>query len=336
MMKIYLTGGSGLLGSHFAEIATAEGASIVSLVRPTSNTTYLESLGVTLSIGNLRDVASLASGMKDCDAVVHSASPLGGWGSLQLYEENTVSGIRNVISAMEASSVKTLVHISTISVHGLDPIQGKPVSEANEFGSQFLPYDHYGQAKVKAEKLVKEAHEAGRIQATVLRPGWMYGPRDNNSYGRLADMMREGMAIKVGKGENQVSLVYAGNVARAIWIALVQESPDYRVYLCAKDGKATQNDYFASIARAINTTRGPVSFPKSFLLALGTLQEFLSVLSGYKIHVPISRYVIHLLGSDWSFDQSRIERDLGYFPQVTYEQGFTTTEEWYRGSRSTK
>ena len=81
-MKIYLTGGSGLLGSHFAEIATAEGASIVSLVRPTSNTTYLESLGVTLSIGNLRDVASLASGMKDCDAVVHSASPLGGWGSL--------------------------------------------------------------------------------------------------------------------------------------------------------------------------------------------------------------------------------------------------------------
>ncbi|MFC2054622.1 NAD-dependent epimerase/dehydratase family protein [Chloroflexota bacterium] len=335
-MRIFLTGGTGLLGSHVAEIATAEGASVVSLVRPTSNTAYLESLGVALCIGNIRDVASLASGMKDCNAVVHTASPIGGLVSKILYEENTINGTSNIIAAMEASSVKTLVHISTISVHGLDPIQGKPVSEANGFGSQFLPYDYYGPAKVKAEKMVKEAHEEGRIQATVLRPGWIYGPRDNNSYGRLADMMRRGMVIKVGSGENQISLVYAGNVARAIWIALDKESPDYRVYLCANDGKATQNDYFESVARATNKMRGLISFPKSFLLALGALQEFLSFLSGYRIPVLLSRYVVHLLGSDWSFDQSRIERDLGYSPQVGYGQGFETIEEWYRESRSIK
>ena len=333
-MRIYLTGGSGLLGSHFSQVATAEGASVVSLVRPTSNTTYLESLGVALSRGNLLDMTSLASGMKDCDAVVHAASPLGGWGSPKLYEENTFNATRNVIAAMEASSVKTLIHISTVSVHGLDPIQGKPVSEANGFGSQFLPYDHYSPAKVNAEKIVKEAHETGRIRATVLEPGWMYGPRDNNSYGRLADMMRRGIAIKVGSGGNQIPLVYAGNVARAIWMALVKESPEYRVYLCANDGKVTQNDYYESIARATNTTRRPISLSKDFLLALGRLQEFLSVLFGYKIPVLLSRYVIHLIGSDWTFDQSRIERDLGYSPQVSYEQGFATTEEWYRASRS--
>lgn len=336
MMRIYLTGGTGLLGSHFAELATAEGASIVSLVRPTSNTAYLDSLGVALSTGDIRNVASLASGMKDCDAVVHAASPIGGWGSPELYEENTVNGLKNVIAAMEATSVKTLVHISTISVHGLDPLQGKPVSEVNGFGHQFLPYDYYGPAKVKAEKIVKEAHEAGRIQATVLRPGWMYGPRDINGYGRLADMMRRGMAIKVGNGENRIALVYAGNVARAIWLALVKESLDYRVFLCAYDGKVKQNDYFESLARATNAMRGPISLPKGFLLALGTLIEPLSVLSGYRIPVLLSRYVVHLLGSDWSFDQSCIERDLGYSPQVRYQQGFATTEEWYRESRSIK
>jgi len=335
-MRIYLTGGSGLLGSHLGQVARAEGASVVSLVRPTSNTAYLESLGVALSTGNLRDVASLTSGMKDCDAVVHAASPLGGWGSPKLYEENTINGTSNVIAAMEASSVKTLIHISTISVHGLDPIQGKPVSERNGFGSEFLPYDHYGPAKVKVETIIQEAHEAGRIQATILRIGWMYGPRDNNSYGRLADMMRRGIAIKVGNGDNQVSLVYAGNVARAIWMALVKYSPDYRVYLYANDGKATQNDYFESIARATYTLRGPISLPKSFLLALGSVQEFLSVSFGYRIPVLLSRFVVHLLGSEYSFDQSCIERDLGYSPQVSYEQGFAATEEWYRESRSIK
>ena len=335
-MRIYLTGGSGLLGSHFAQLATAEGASVVSLVRNTSDTAYLKSLGVALSIGNLQDAGSLASGMKGCDAVVHTASPTGGWGAPKLYEENIINGTRNVIAAMEASAVKTLIHISTISVHGLDPIHGKPVSEANGFGSQFLPYDLYSRAKVKAEEIVREAHEAGKIQATVIRPGWMYGPRDNYSYGRLADMMRKGIAIKIGNGENQIPLVYAGNVARAIWLALVKKSPDYRVYLCIKDGKATINDFYESIARVTNIVRGPISLPKNFLLALAALHEFLSVLSGYRIPVLLSRYIVHSLGSDWSFDQSLIEKDLGYSPQVSYKQGFANTEEWYSVSRTIK
>lgn len=333
-MKIYLTGGTGLLGSHFAEMAITQGAQVVALVKRTSNTAHLDSLGVTLSTGNLLDGASLAAGMQGCDAVVHAASPIGGWGKPALYDQNTVQGTRNVIAAMQATGVKTLIYISTISVHGLDPIQGKPIGEADGFGSRFLPYDHYGRAKVEAEKSIVQAHAAGRIQATTLRPGWMYGPRDRNSYGKLADMMSRGLGIKVGNGQNRIPLVYAGNVARAIWEALVKPSPDYRVYLCASDGKVTQSEYFASIVRATGATRGPISLPRGFLLALGTVQELLSVAFGYKIPVLLSRYVIHLLGSDWHFDQSHLESDLAYFPRVNYAQGFAATEEWYRASRS--
>jgi nucleoside-diphosphate-sugar epimerase len=335
MMKIYLTGGTGLLGSHFADLAIAAGARVISLVRSTSNVAFLKNSGCTLSTGDLNNIESLASGMKGCDAVVHSASPIGGWGSPQLYEENTVNGTRNVIAAMEKSSIKTLVHISTVSVHGLDASQNKPVSEANGFGRKFLPYDHYGKAKVKAEQIVKEAHDSGRIQATVLRPGWMFGPRDKN-YCKLADMMKWGMAIKIGNGENRLSLVYVVNVANAIWQSLANKSSDYRVYIYAYDGKATQNDYFKSLSRAINTNRGPISLPKNFLISLGTFLEHISIMSGYKIPVLLSRYVVHLLGSDWNFDQSRIEKDLGPFPRVSCEQGFAATEEWYSVLRSIK
>lgn len=334
-MKIFLTGGTGLLGSYFAETAIREGARVVALVRSNSNTAYLNSLGATLSPGSLQDVTSLASGMKGCDVVVHSASPLGGWGKPQLYQEVTVDGTRNVLAAMEASAVRTLIYISTGSVHGLDPTQGKSISEADGFGSHFLPYDHYGRAKVEAEKLVAEAHRAGKIRATTLRPGWITGPRDNNSYGRLADMMRRGIAVKVGNGENRIPLVYAGNVAWAIWTALVRQSPDYRVYLCASDGRATQNDYFESLARATHARRGPISLSKDVLLALGALLERSSVMAGYRVPVLLSRYVVHLMGSDWSFDQSLIERDLGYTPQVSLPQAFAATEQWYRKSRST-
>jgi hypothetical protein len=106
------------------------------------------------------------------------------------------------------------------------------------------------------------------------------------------------------------------------------------VYLYAYDGKATQNDYFKSLSRSTNASRGPISLPKNFLISLGTLLEHISIISGYKIPVILSRYVVHLLGSDWSFDQSLIEKNLGHFPRVSYEQGFAATEEYYRQSRS--
>jgi nucleoside-diphosphate-sugar epimerase len=341
MMKIFLTGGTGLLGSHFAELALTKGADIISLVRPTSNTAHLKSLGVTLIKGNLRDVKSLILGMKDCDAVVHAASPTGFLEPTKLYEEDIVGGTKNVITAMEANSVKNLVYISTLAVHGIDPIKGKPISEADGFGKhffpgkQFLPYSYYSRAKIKAEKIVKEAHEVGKIQATVLRPGWLYGPRDNHRYGRLADAMRQGKIIKVGNGKNRLPLVHVGNVAKAIWLALIKKAPEYRVYLCVYDGKITQNEFFESLVRAANTKRRPISLPKSFFLFTNVLQELVSIILEYRINVLPPHYLI-AFGYDWNFDQSHIERDLGYSPEINYEKGFAMTEEWYQQSHSIK
>jgi nucleoside-diphosphate-sugar epimerase len=334
MMRVFLTGGTGFLGSHFAELAVAEGAEVVSLVRKTSITMHLDSLGVTLCMGDLRNVESLALGIKGCDAVIHAASPIGFWGKPELFEEITVRGTRNVIEAMKSNSVKTLIHISTISVHGLDPIEGKYVSETDGFGSKFLPYDHYGKAKVEAEKIIKEAHAAGQIQATVLRPGIIYGPRDNTVYGMFADMIKKGVAFKFGNGENRIPLVFVGNVARAIWLSLVTASPSYRVYLYASDGIATQNDYYKSLTRATHPSQKPIPIPKGLLLILATFQENLSALSGYRIPGFLTRYAIYLFGSDWHFDQSCIEKELAFTPEVNYEKGFALTEEWYREARS--
>jgi nucleoside-diphosphate-sugar epimerase len=332
-VKIFLTGGTGLLGSTFVQVVIPKGANIVSLVRPASDTAYLESLGATLSIGDLRCVSSLVKGMTGCDVVVHVASPKGGWKRPEVYEENTVQGTRNIITAMKTGSVKTLIHVSTISIHGLDPIEGSPISEASGFGTRFLPYDHYGRAKVRAEKIVERARDSDHIRATILRAGWLYGPRDESSYGRLADRMRQGLLCRIGNGENRIPLAYAGNVARVLWRAIT-EFPEYSVYLYACDGEVTQNDYLESLGRATATFGKLISVPKGPLLVLAALQEHLAAMSGYRIPSPITRYFIHLFGSDWCFDQRRTAKELCGLPQVSYRKGFEATEAWYRNARS--
>jgi uncharacterized protein YbjT (DUF2867 family) len=74
-MKIFVTGGTGLLGSHFAKLATTEGAHVVALVRSNGNTAYLNSLGATLSPGSLQDVTSLASGMNASLPAIPAVTP---------------------------------------------------------------------------------------------------------------------------------------------------------------------------------------------------------------------------------------------------------------------
>lgn len=331
-MRIFLTGGTGFLGGHFAELAGAEGALVVALTRSSSRTERLEALGATLCRGDLAGRDALAAGMKGCDAVVHSASPIGGWGPPSLYRKVTVEGTRNIVEAMRIASVPTLVHISTISVHGLDPTKGAPVREDDFPGRELLRFDHYGASKVESERIVRAAHEQGSVKVTVIRPGLMYGPRDENGYGRIADLWRRSFPFRFGGGENRLCLTHVRSVSRAIWTALQKPSADYRVYICASDGRITQNHYLASMARGTGTRRKPVELPVSLLLPASAGLEYLSAVVGYRIPV-LPRFVVHLLGSDWQFDQRRVQAELGWAPEIGYEEGFADVEEWYRRTR---
>lgn len=336
-MKIFVTGGTGFLGGHFVQLAQKEGGEVVALVRPSSDCRALQAAHISLPVGDLADTPSLAQGMAGCEVVVHIASPKGGWKKPAIYQDLLIGGTQNILTAMKQSGVRRLVYLSTISVHGLDPLGGKPIREAHGFGQNLLPYDIYSHAKIEAEKNVQAAHRAGEIEATILRPGWVYGPRDNASYGRLADWMRRGLAMRIGNGRNRLPLVYVGNVAAFLWAAVVNAAPllpECRTYLYAYDGLATQNDYLASLSRATGSRRGILPLPKTALLAATTLLENLAVASGYRWRAFLTRYYVHLMGSDWAFDQTAMSQGLGFVPPMGYEQGFALTEAWYRQDRA--
>ena len=328
-MQIFVTGTTGFVGRYFAQAVVAQRAKLIALVRPTSDTTHLQRLGATLRVGDLQDEPSLTRGMQGCEAVVHIASPKGGWKQPGVYETLLLGGTQNVLQAMQHNNIKRLLYLSTVSVHGLDPLQSKPISEEDGFGHRFLPYDYYSKAKVIAERMVQEAHAAGHIKATVVRPGWVYGPYDKASYQRLADWMVKGIAVRIGSGRNRVPLVYAGNVADFMWAALMKETTNYQAYLYAYDGHATQNDYLASLMRATKTSRSPLYVPKRPLITAVTLLENLSRYANYRFRAALTRYYVHLVGSDWHFNQQKMVQQLGYQPTVGYEEGFAKTEAWY-------
>src|SRR5436853_563338 len=70
--------------------------------------------------------------------------------------------------------------------------------------SQPLPSRHidgYTQSKVEAEALALDYQRRHDVPVVVLRPGFVYGPRDRTVLPRLAENLRKGLVRYLGSGE---------------------------------------------------------------------------------------------------------------------------------------
>jgi len=103
-MRVFLTGGTGLLGSHLADELRGAGHSVVALCRGGAATAFLEEIGCELAIGDVQDpVATLAKAMTGSDAVVHGAGLVYTGGSWPAIRAVNVEGTRSVITAAAAA-----------------------------------------------------------------------------------------------------------------------------------------------------------------------------------------------------------------------------------------
>jgi nucleoside-diphosphate-sugar epimerase len=91
-VKSLVTGATGFIGSHLVEALQAAGDQVRALVRPTSDTQYLERLGVERCIGDLTDPPSLARAVEDEDRVFHCGAVSTDWDPLGVSYAVNVEG----------------------------------------------------------------------------------------------------------------------------------------------------------------------------------------------------------------------------------------------------
>src|SRR6185437_3290380 len=78
-LKAFVTGATGFVGSHVAELLEQQGAELRLLVRQGSRTDNIDCLRAERVLGDLRDFDSLRRGMSGCDAVFHVAADYRLW-----------------------------------------------------------------------------------------------------------------------------------------------------------------------------------------------------------------------------------------------------------------
>jgi nucleoside-diphosphate-sugar epimerase len=330
-----VTGGTGLLGSHIVEQLVRRGRPVRALVRPGADTRWLASHRVELVEGSLTDPASLAAACEGVDVVYHAAARVGDWGPWHEFVAITVEGSKNLFDAAERAGVRRMVHISSISVYGHINRPGLVVDETQtELGVNVYKWSYYTRAKVMVEEEIRRRQKAGcRLEFTVIRPSWLYGPRDRATIARLVNMVRTGKAKLLGSGDNRLNVVYAGNVAEACILAADSHLAVGQVYNCSNDGILTQRQYFDLVARSIGAQPVAKRVPFKVAYRVAYLLEIIGHAFNKKKPPMITRYAVWLMGRDTFFSAEKARRELGWKSTVGYEEGIPATIQWYENSR---
>ncbi len=323
-----ITGATGLLGSHIAEKLIQAGQSVRALVRPSSDTGFLEQIGAEFAYGDVTDPESLEKATHGIHTLYHAAARVGDWGPWREFEAISIDGTRNMLAAAAKAGVKRFLHVSSISAYGHPDGAGMVLDESAPLGVHLHKWSYYSRATVEAERLALAAHERGDVPVTVVKPSWLYGERDRASMPRLIRALRAGKGKLVGSGENLLNLTYAGNEAEGCILAATNEKAVGQNYNLSCDGKITQGEYFNKIAACLGVKPVTKKVPYRVAYSAAFLMEFFGHLFGRKKPPLVTRYAVWLMGRRCFFSPDRARNELGWQPSVGYDEGIERTVKW--------
>src|SRR5947209_10678318 len=201
-MTVLVTGAAGFLGSHIVDLLVARQQPTRALVRPGDDVSRFADAGVEVCVADVCDPDSLTRALVGVDRVLHCAARTGPWGPDAAYERTNVRGLERLVNSAITAGVKRIVHVSSITVHGNDV-----AGEADERSPLALEPNPYSRSKVAGERLLWRMIAEQGAPVTIVRPGWIYGPRDAASFGRLARAVETGRMVIVGSGHNHLPLI---------------------------------------------------------------------------------------------------------------------------------
>lgn len=318
---ILLTGATGFLGRNLVPKLIEAGYSVRALVRPTSDSAFLQSLGVELAFANdISHATAVTQASQGCEQIIHAAGLFRFWGDLDTFRETNVAGTRAVMEAAVQAHVRRVIHISSIAVIGSTPAQ-KTIDET----TPCKPQEPYQISKYEAEQLALTFAERDDLEVIILRPGAYYGPWGRYAFNRLFfEEPLRGWRIKVDGGRHITFPAFVPDVAQGVLLAMKYGRSGEIYNICGESLSHNQVNQIVSDLAQIRPWR--LDIPKILVLTLARMWTALSRVTKREPFYPINMapYVFQ----DWPVSNQKAIEELKFKP-TEFKLGAQATLEWY-------
>ncbi len=321
-MKVLITGATGLLGGHLIQELQQRGDQIRALVLPVENAEKLVAQGVEVVRGDVTDATTLAPAVKGIEIILHLAGMMGVDRPLADYRLVNVTGTENLYRAAQVAGVRRFVHTSSHTVYGLG--YGRFLTEEDELRPDPDPYSI---TKAEGDHLMRRLMLKSDVETVIIRPGTFFGPGDRLHFGRIAQRMKNGKGIIIGRGNNALPFCYVTDVAQGFLLAASHEKAPGNVYNISNDHPLTQQEIFNAIADDVGGQRPIRHLPYLPIYYGGIVAEKVAFITHTK---PIvTRLGAMMFGTDNRHSVEKARRELGYEPEVDVREGIRLAAAWF-------
>jgi dTDP-glucose 4,6-dehydratase len=315
-VKLFVTGGAGFIGSNFARMLVAdrlpglEGANITvfDALTYSGTLTNLESVKdsprFTFVHGDIRDDAAVKKALTGHDAIVHFAAESHVDRSVsnsRIFVDTNVLGTQTLLDAALALGIQRFVHVSTDEVYG-------SIDEGSwDENEPLLPNSPYSASKAGSDLLVRSYHVTHGLNTSITRC--------SNNYG-------------IHHFPEKVIPLFVTNLLDDKHVPLYGDGANVRDWLHV-------DDHCRGIAA---------------VLVGGRPGEIYNIGGGTELsNLELTELLLDATGKDWSsvdkvadrkghdrrysVDIGKIQKELGYTPQVVFAEGLADVVQWYRDNR---
>jgi dTDP-glucose 4,6-dehydratase len=316
-MKLLVTGGAGFIGSNFVRMAltdkfpdfNVEHLTVLDLLTYAGDEENLKPVSSDKRYkfikGDIRDLELAKKIMQDADQVVHFAAESHVDRSIEGGSEfvsTNVMGTQVLLDAAKSTNIKRFVHVSTDEVYG-------SISEGSwPEDHPLLPNSPYSASKAGSDLLVRAYNRTHKLDTVITRC--------SNNYGQyqfpekvmplfITNIIEDKKVPLYGNGLNIRDWLHVDDHCRGIALALTK-------------GRAGE---VYNIGGGTELTN--VELTHKILEAMGVGEEFIQPVEDRKGH-----------DLRYSVDISKINKELGYSPQVNFEEGLLQTINWYKNNEA--
>jgi nucleoside-diphosphate-sugar epimerase len=269
-------------------------------------------------IADVREPVTFTAKLAGQDAVVLlAAEHRDDVSPTSLYYDVNVQGMRNVLGAMDAAGVKQIVFTSSVAIYGMN--QPEPPKEI----SKEAPFNHYGQSKWDAEKVLQEwiAKGEGR-SALVIRPTVIFGEGNRGNVYNLLKQIYTGKFLMIGNGKNRKSMAYVGNVVAFIEHKLKNGFSDLEVFNYVDKPDFDMNTLVSEIYRHKGQAVPQLRIPYCIGLLAGYCFDLLAKVIGRAL--PISSIRVKKFCASTEINSDKLENS-GFERPISFKESLQLT-----------
>lgn len=319
-MNIFVTGGTGFIGSHFIDsLIHRQNTDVFALVRDPSNLKWLQGKNIHILQGSLNSLPSFPAKL---DYVFHFAASTRAHKPADYYTVNQ-AGTASLFQSLLSQDIhpKGVFYMSSLAAAGPSS-KDRPVKETDPPH----PVTPYGKSKLAGEAEALKYRE--QLPVYIFRVGPVFGPRDKDflSYFKF---IQSGILPSFDSRAGLMSMCYVKDLVKAFLLGMENPLSSGDICHVADPQPYSWDDFGRAVSRAMGKKSRTLKIPLPMVYTVAFFSESISRMTR-KPSIINRQKIKEMRQEGWVADTKITRGKLNFRPDYTLDEAVIETLEWYK------